>query len=115
MYYDSFLITKRDGTQVPFKAEKIKGAIRKAFHSQGYQYVENEVDDVFSHLTFCHGMSVEDIQNFIYIFFPFMFGIYPYTAVTEKQKTAMTEAGINYVYQTVYELTYSCLIRLLGK
>ena len=39
MYYDSFLITKRDGTQVPFKAEKIKGAIRKAFHSQGYQYV----------------------------------------------------------------------------
>ena len=63
MYYDSFLITKRDGTQVPFKAEKIKGAIRKAFHSQGYQYVENEVDDVFSHLTFCHGMSVEDIQN----------------------------------------------------
>ena len=27
----------------------------------------------------------------------------------------MTEAGINYVYQTVYELTYSCLIRLLGK
>ena len=64
---------------------------------------------------FCPDMSVEDIQNFIYIFFPFMFGIYPYTAVTEKQKTAMTEAGINYVYQTVYELTYSCLIRLLGK
>ena len=64
---------------------------------------------------FCPDMSVEDIQNFIYIFFPFMFGIYPYTAVTEKQKTAMTEAGINYVYQTVYELTYSCLIRLLGE
>ena len=59
-------------------------------------------------------MSVTDIQNFLYTFFPFMFGIYPYTAVTEKQKTAMKEAGINYVYQTVYELTYSCLIRLLG-
>jgi len=64
---------------------------------------------------FCPDMSVSDIQNFIYIFFPFMFGIYPYTAVTEKQKTAMGEAGINYVYQTVYELTYSCLIRLLGE
>lgn len=63
---------------------------------------------------FCPDMSVSDIQNFIYIFFPFMFGIYPYTEVTEKQKTAMEEAGINYVYQTVYELTYSCLIRLLG-
>ena len=64
---------------------------------------------------FCPDMSVTDIQNFIYTFFPFMFGIYPYTTVTEKQKTAMKEAGINYVYQTVYELTYSCLIRLLGR
>ena len=64
---------------------------------------------------FCPDMSVTDIQNFIYTFYPFMFGIYPYTAVTERQKTAMKEAGINYVYQTVYGLTYSCLIRLLGK
>ena len=64
---------------------------------------------------FCPDMRVTDIQNFIYTFFPFMFGIYPYTAVTEKQKTAMKEAGINYMYQTVYELTYSCLIRLLGE
>ena len=64
---------------------------------------------------FCPDMSVSDIQNFIYIFFPFMFGIYPYSEVTEKQRTAMEEAGINYVYQTVYELTYSCLIRLLGE
>ena len=63
---------------------------------------------------FCPDMSVTDIQNFIYTFFPFMFGIYPYTAVTEKQKVAMKEAGINYVYQTVYELTYSCLKKLLA-
>lgn len=64
---------------------------------------------------FCPDMNEADIQNFIYTFFPFMFGIYPYTAVTEKQKTAMKEAGVNYVYQTVYELAYSCLIRLLGE
>ena len=64
---------------------------------------------------FCPGMEPKEIQNFIYIFFPFMFGIYPYTAVTDKQRTAMKEAGINYVYQTAYELTYSCLIRLLGE
>ena len=64
---------------------------------------------------FCPDMSAADVQDFIYTFFPFMFGIYPYTAVTEKQKTAMKEAGIDYVYQTVYELTYGCLIRLLGK
>ena len=64
---------------------------------------------------FCPDMSAAEIRNFIYTFYPFMFGIYPYTAVTEKQKTAMKEAGIGFVYQSVYELTYSCLIRLLGE
>ena len=63
---------------------------------------------------FVTDMNEEDVQNFIYIFFPFMFGIYPYAEVTQKQKTAMAEAGIDYVYQSVYDLTYSCLIRLLG-
>ena len=64
---------------------------------------------------YCPEMSVRDIQNFIYTFYPFMFGIYPYAAVTEKQRTAMKEAGIDYVYQTVYELACGCLIRLLGE
>ena len=59
-------------------------------------------------------MSVAEIQNFIYIFFPFMFGVYPYTAVTERQKRAMGEADVNYVYQSIYEITYTCLCRLLG-
>lgn len=63
---------------------------------------------------FCPDMSAADIQDFIYTFYPFMFGIYPYTAVTEKQSAAMKKAGIHYVNHTVYELTYSCLIRLLG-
>ncbi len=44
-----------------------------------------------------------------------MFGIYPYTAVTEKQRVAMKEAGIKCVYQSVCELTYGCLIRLLSE
>lgn len=62
---------------------------------------------------FCSDMNESDIKNFIYMFFPFMFGIYPYTSVTDKQKKAMKEAEIDYVYQSVYELTYSCLCRLL--
>lgn len=64
---------------------------------------------------FCPDMTVEEIQNFIYIFFPFMFGIYPYTAVTEKQRVAMKQANVDYVYQSIYEITYACLIRLLGE
>ena len=57
---------------------------------------------------------VSDNRDCIFYFFPFMFGIYPYTEVTEKQRVAMKEAGINYVYQSDYELIYSCLRRLLG-
>ena len=63
---------------------------------------------------FCQEMGKEELQNFIYVFFPFMFGIYPYVRVTEKQKTAMRDAQVNYVYHSIYEITYNCLIRLLG-
>ena len=63
---------------------------------------------------YCSEMTVEEIQNFIYIFFPFMFGIYPYTAVTDKQWEAMKLANVDYIYQSIYEITYACLIRLLG-
>ncbi|MBR2765080.1 MAG: TetR family transcriptional regulator [Blautia sp.] len=63
---------------------------------------------------FCPDKSAGDIQNFIYVFFPFMFGIYPYAEVTEKQRAAMEKAGISYTYQTAYELTCNCLIHLLG-
>ena len=60
-------------------------------------------------------MTVEQKQDFIYTFFPFMFGIYPYTYVTEKQRTAMEEAGVNYVFMTIYEITYNCVRKLLGE
>lgn len=58
-------------------------------------------------------MTDADRQRFRYMFFPFMFGIYPYTAVTEKQQTAMVQAGIDYAYQSIYEITYAFLSRLL--
>ncbi len=53
-------------------------------------------------------------RDFIYTFFPFMFGIYPYTYVTEKQRTAMEQAGVNYVFMSIYEITYNCVRKLLG-
>lgn len=63
---------------------------------------------------FCPDMSARDIKDLVYMFFPFMFGIYPYTAVTEKQREAMDKAEIDYNYQTVYEITYPYLFKLLG-
>ena len=62
---------------------------------------------------FCPDKTVQEIQDFIYVFFPFMFGIYPYTAVTDKQKDAMKKAKVDYVYQTVFEITENCLMKLL--
>ncbi len=62
---------------------------------------------------FCSEMTAEEISGIIYVFFPFMFGIYPYTDVTEKQKTAMADAGVDFMYQSVYDIVYQCLIKLL--
>ena len=62
---------------------------------------------------FCPEKTVKEIQDFIYVFFPFMFGIYPYTAVTDKQRQAMKEACVDFVYQSIFELTNNCLLKLL--
>lgn len=53
-------------------------------------------------------------QTFLYAFLPFVYGLYPYTMVTEKQKQAMREAGISYVYMSTYEMAYDFIRTLLG-
>ncbi len=62
---------------------------------------------------FCPGKTAQDIESFIYIFFPFMFGIYPYAAVTDKQREAMTNAKVDYNYPSIFEITNNCLLKLL--
>ena len=64
---------------------------------------------------FCPEIGSEETENFIYVFYPFMFGVYPYAKVTEKQKTAMKEAQVDFRYRSIYEITYNCLIKLLGQ
>lgn len=63
---------------------------------------------------FCPEMDEAGRLSFRLVFFPFMFGIYPYAAVTEKQRTAMEQAGVDFRYLSIYELTLACLRRLLG-
>jgi AcrR family transcriptional regulator len=62
---------------------------------------------------FCPEKSAQEIQDIIYVFFPFMFGIYPYTSVTDKQRDAMKQANVDYAYQSIFEITNSCLLKLL--
>ena len=61
----------------------------------------------------CSDLSEAEIDQITYVFFPFMFGIYPYAEATAKQKNAMKEAGVDYKHQSIYEITYNCLTRLL--
>ena len=58
-------------------------------------------------------MDFEKRQEFVYSFFPFMFGIYPYTVVTKKQKEAMKLAGVDYTYRSLYNLTFVAVRRML--
>lgn len=75
----------------------------------------NSLDEVRNCLDkFFPEMTAQDKQNFLFSFFPFMFGIYPYTVVTEKQREAMRQAKVSYVYMTIYELTYAEVKKLLG-
>ena len=53
-------------------------------------------------------------DRFIYIFFPFMFGLYPYANVTKKQKQAMIAAGIKFPTQRVYDFAYQTVFSLLN-
>jgi len=71
----------------------------------------DNIDSILS--KFCPQISEQERQNIIYVFFPFMFGIYPYVKVTEKQKKAMNDAQIGFIDHSIYEITYDCLIRLL--
>ena len=63
---------------------------------------------------FAPGLSAQKRQTFLYAFLPFVYGLYPYTMVTEKQKQAMREAGISYVYMSTYEMAFDFIRTLLG-
>ena len=58
-------------------------------------------------------MTVNDIQEFIYALFPFLFGVYPYTTATDKQKEAMELAHVNYARYSIYEITKSFVTKML--
>lgn len=79
----------------------------KVEYGQSLAEVRNCLDKFFP------GMTAQDKQDFTYSFFPFLFGIYPYTVVTEKQREAMRQAGVNFVYLTIYEIVYTEVRRLL--
>ncbi len=65
-------------------------------------------------LHFFPALQPQACDDFIYEFFPFMYGIYPYVYPTEKQKSAMKTAGIHKPKITVYDMTKKLVIKLLS-
>ncbi len=59
------------------------------------------------------GCSEREARRFVYSFFPFLYGLCPYTEVTEKQREAMSAARIDFEFRSVYELSYGLIIGLL--
>ena len=55
-----------------------------------------------------------DCESFIFVFFPFLFGVYPYSVATQKQLDAMRDAGLDFKMHSIYEIVYSCVMQLLG-
>ena len=63
---------------------------------------------------FLPGLGEEGRRTFLYAFLPFVYGLYPYTVVTDKQRQAMEEAGVNYIYMSSYEMAYTFIRSMLG-
>lgn len=59
-------------------------------------------------------LSESEVQRFLYAFFPFLFGIYPYSEASEKQKKAMDIVGIPYPDLSVSALVAPFVSTLLG-
>ena len=62
---------------------------------------------------FCADMDEKARRDFLYSFFPFIYGIYPYTVVTEKQKRAMERAKVGFTFYSIYDIAYTCARKLL--
>ncbi len=59
-------------------------------------------------------MNEKEKNEFLFSFFPLMYGIYPYTFVTDKQKEAMKKAEVPFEYLTIYNLAYKGILKLLS-
>lgn len=58
-------------------------------------------------------LSKKEIDDVIYMFYPFIYALYPYSHVTEKQMKAMEIAGYKWNKNTIYKLTYNFILKIL--
>lgn len=59
-------------------------------------------------------MDEQERDTFVTLFFLFVYGIYPYAAVTPKQREAMEQAGMEFRERSIYQIASEGIRRLLG-
>lgn len=82
------------------------GGIQKS-----YQHTLSTVEKSLE--KFFPAMTPQDRENFLYLFFPFLYGLYPYVYPTTQQQEAMERAHIQLSPQKVSDLAALCLLKLL--
>ena len=79
----------------------------KKSYGQSLSSMKKCLDKFFKH------MKEEEKERFIFSFFPLMYGIYPYTRATDKQKEAMENAEVPFKFFSIYEMVYESIMKLL--
>ncbi len=106
-----------------------RGMLLKLLSMNHFDMEENSRPECLREFKVAYGASIEALrrclvkffpdmddaarQDFLYAFLPFLYGIYPYTTVSDKQRLAMSEAGMNFVYMSVYDMARGCISLLL--
>lgn len=107
-----------------------RGMLLKLLSMNHFDLEENSRPECLRDFKVAYGASIEAVrrclvkffprmdaraqQDFLYAFLPFLYGVFPYTTVSEKQRRAMAQAGLNIVYMGVYDLAFNCIRALLA-
>jgi len=63
---------------------------------------------------YCPEMDIKTQQDFVFSFLPLVYGIYPYAAVTEKQRKAIEQSKIEFEFLSIYDISLIGTRKLLG-
>ena len=112
------MFTNRDGGKVAVNVDQVKFV---------EEIADNKTVIYLTEFKVAYGASLDavrvcvrkffpetDCESFIFVFFPFLFGVYPYSVATQKQLDAMRDAKMEFRMHSIYEIIYSCVMQLLG-
>lgn len=128
---DNTTLTRREFASAVAHSLERRGKLLKLLSMNHYDMEENSRMERLVEFKQVYGQTLAEMQRllqvffpemeekqqkeFLFSFFPFLFGVYPYTVVTEKQREAMQQAGVDYVYLSIYEIVNTEIRRLLGE